>query len=506
MTIRPLVAGCVLCLTVAGSAHAQCPDGTPPPCAGARSRAVPPTSIAVLAFENLSRDTADSYLIDGLAEELTGRLGALQRLRVTGRSVTRRAQQAAGGDAQAVGRTLNVRYLVEGSLRRSGPRVRISARLLRVSDGVLVWSDDYNRTMADLLALQEELASQVASSVTGQLLPGERTALAARPTTNAAAYDHYLRGRYLLVRRTVASISQGAAEFDEAVRLDPRFAAAEAARASVLVLAFGYGVPLAPDESLAVRARRHAVRALQLDSSSSDAWSAIGQVHFWFDPTDIDASRAALTRAAALDPRNADAHHLLGVVLQSVPEATDAAAAAFQRALAIEPARGVSLLDLAEVRAVQGRTDEARVLADSALALEPLQARIHLFRSALRRKAGDIAGARSDAEHAFSLSAPARVRLFVLTTMIEFDVLAGDSATARARLLDIERSGISWPIMHALALAHLGMPDSALAVLTRGPMIPVDWGALDLPSFDALRRLPGYERALAPWRPRRSRI
>jgi len=112
----------------------QCPDGAPPPCAGAR-RAAQPTSVAVLYFENLSRDTADLYLADGLTEELTSRLGAVARLRVTGPSVVRRAQQVAGGDALAVGRALTVRYLVEGSLRRSGPRVRVSVRLLRALPG-----------------------------------------------------------------------------------------------------------------------------------------------------------------------------------------------------------------------------------------------------------------------------------------------------------------------------------------------------------------------------------
>jgi len=501
--MRRMIAGAALILVAARPLIAQCPDGTPPPCAGARgARGAAPaaTSVAVLAFDNLSRDTADLYLIDGLAEELTGRLGTVTRLRVTGRSVARRAQQNAAGDLQAAGRTLNVRYLVEGSLRRSGSRVRISARLLRVSDGVLVWSDDYNRTMDDLLALQEDIARQVAASVTGQLLPGERTVLAARPTSNAAAYDHYLRGRYLLIRRTVASITQAAAEFDEAVRLDPGFAAAEARRASALITAFGYGVALAPEDTLAVRARRYAERALRLDSASSDAWSSVGQVHFWFEPYDLDAAVAALERAAVLDPRNAEAHHLLGVVLQCIPNRQEAAAAAFQRALVLEPARAVTVLDLGEVRARQGRYEEARALADSALALDPLQARPHGFRSALRRRAGDIAGAQEDARNALRLSGPARIRLFSLAAMAEFDVLAGDTTTARARLAEIEGEYANWPIVYALALAHLGMPDSALSVVRRGPLIPIDWGILDLPLFDALRRVPGYEGAVAPWR------
>ena len=128
---------------LAPSLPAQCPDGSLPPC-GPRPQpraAALPTSIAVLYFENLSRDTADAYLADGLTEELTGRLGDVERLRVSGRSAVRRAQQASGDDLAAVGRALNVRYLVEGSLRRSGAQVRVSSRLLRASDGVRVWGD-----------------------------------------------------------------------------------------------------------------------------------------------------------------------------------------------------------------------------------------------------------------------------------------------------------------------------------------------------------------------------
>jgi TolB-like protein/Tfp pilus assembly protein PilF len=482
----------------------QCPDGAPPPCAGQAARnAGQPTSVAVLYFENLSRDTADLYLADGITEELTSRLGAVARLRVTGRSVVRRAQQTAGGDALAVGRGLNVRYLVEGSLRRSGPRVRVSVRLLRASDGVRVWGDDYDRTMDDLLALQEDIARQVAASVAGQLLPGERSALAARPTTSPEAYDHYLRGRYLYTRRTVSAITQAAAEFTEALRLDPRFAAAEARLATTLALAYGYGAPLASDDSLAARARRSAERALQLDSTASDAWLAMAAVRFWFQPIEVDAALAAMRHAITLDPRNAEAQHALGVMLQSLQE-DSAAVAAFQRALALEPTRGVTLLDMAEVRYAQRRFAEARLLVDSAIVLDPLQSRPFWLRGALRRTMGDIAGGRTDAETALRQSAP-KVRMYSLAQMIGFDLLAHDTASARARLAEMEASPLRVAIAHALALAHFGLLDSAMAVLARGPIVPIDWSGLPMPEFDPLRSLPGYPRAVEAWRLRRPR-
>jgi len=478
----------------------QCPNGAPPPCTGRAVRIeAPATSVAVLYFENLSRDTADLYLADGITEELTSRLGAVTRLRVTGRSVVRRAQQAARGDALAVGRALNVRYLVEGSLRRSGSRVRVSARLLRASDGVRVWGDDYDRTMDDLLALQEDIARQVAGGVAGQLLPGEQRALAARPTTNPAAYDHYLRGLYLVTRRTVAAIQQAAEEFDAALRLDPRYGAAEARRASTLTLAYGYGVPLGPQDSLAEQARRSAERAIELDSMSSDAWLARGLVHCWFAPVDYDVCRADFERAVALDPRSAEAQHTLGLMLSAMPDDSVRAIAGLRRALALEPTRAVSLLDIGQIRATQRNYREALALADSGIALDANQGRLFLLRASIRAAMGDRTAARHDAETALRISTP-MVRLYAMAQLAGLDAQSGDSASARARLTEIVASPLRNPPSTALAYAHLGMADSALAVLGRGPILPIDWTQLPMPEYDALRAIPGFRQAIERWR------
>ncbi len=135
---------------------AQCPDGTPPPCAAPAARAPAsapaPNSVAVLYFDNLSRDTADAYLADGLTEEITDRLGAIERLQVKSRTWVRRLQVAIPGDPAALARALRVRYMVEGSVRRAGSRVRVSTRLIHATDGFRVWGNDYDATVGDLLA------------------------------------------------------------------------------------------------------------------------------------------------------------------------------------------------------------------------------------------------------------------------------------------------------------------------------------------------------------------
>ena len=475
----------------------QCPDGSPPPCRGRATREAP-ASVAVLYFENLSRDTTDLYLADGLTEELTSRLGSVDRLRVTGRSVVRRAQQAASGDPIAVGRALNVRYLVEGSLRRAGSRVRVSARLLRASDGVRVWGDDYDRTMDDLLAMQVDIANEVARNVAGQLLPGEQRSLASRPTANAAAYDHYLRSRYLVLRRTDASITQALAELDQALRIDSSFGLAEARRAQALVTAFGYGVAIASPESLAAMARRSATRAMRLDREGSETWIALGMTHHWFPPYSMAEARAALERAAQLDPRNADAHHVLGVVLMSVPD-NAAAAAAFRRALALEPARAISLLDLAEIEYAERRYPAARRLVDSAYALEPQQARIALFRAFVRLRLGDVTGAAEDAANGYAL-ARGSIRNMALAAVALVDIARGDSAAARRRLEEFSRLPLEASTLSAV-LVGLGRHDEALAALERGPLAPIDRNWMPRSEFDAIRSSPRFAAAWARWAP-----
>jgi TolB-like protein/Tfp pilus assembly protein PilF len=489
---------CACAAVTSVPAAAQCPDGTPPPCARAgRTMASAPASVAVLYLENLSRDTADAYLADGLTEELTSRLGSIQRLRVTGRTAVRRAQQQGAGDLAAMGRALGVRYLVEGSVRRSGERVRVSVRLLRATDGVRVWGDDYDRTLTDLLALQEDVAREVAANVAGRLLPAERAAISVRPTTDAAAYMHYLRGSYLVTRRTSHALQQAAQEFEQAARRDPNFAAAEAGRARAYALAYAYGVEWAPAESLAAWSIRASERAIRLDSTSSDVWLARGAVQVHFARGGLRAARTSYERAVALDSRNAEAHHALGTALAWLGE-DSAAAAALQRALALDPARGVTLNDLAQEREIGHRFDEARRLLDSAIAVDPRQFRPYLERALVRVSEGDVTGARLDAETGLRLSTPGS-RGYAQSHVAWADVARGDTALARQRVAALERAGPSIDL--ARALLAIGERDSALAVLERAPPHPVAWYWLRFPEFDALRPLPRFQRIFDAIRP-----
>ena len=492
---------CVALLSVAVSVsplRSQCPDGSPPPC-GRRAAAPAAASIAVLGIQSLSGDSSDSYLAGGLTDELTSRLGDVQRLRVSGRSAVQGAQQRTS-DFAALGRMLNVRYVLEGSLRHAGTAVRISARLLRASDGTRVWGQTYDRTLTDILALQGEIASDVATNITGQLFPEERTALTARQTVNSDAWVHYLRGNFLITRRSADAFRQAEAEYTAAVAADPRFAGALAGLAVVFTLQQGYGVDGLNRDTLAARALRASDRAIALDSLNSDAWMARGMVENWFRNRPL-TSRRDLERAITLDPRNAEAVHALGVTLTWLGE--DSLSAIYlRRALELDAGRAVTMLDLGLLETMHGHLAAAETLLDSALALDQGMARTWGERALVRGMRGNLAGARSDAEVALRLSTPG-VRLLVLGNLVNALAAGGDSAAARSRLAEIDT--VAAPVVYARALISVGETNHALQVLAhadRIPAGPTNWAELRYPEFARVRDRAEYQQLYAAWRPR----
>ena len=187
----------VLCNTAqTGALAAQCPDGSPPPCTRTSMPPRPPApnSVAVLYFDNLSRDTADAFLADGLTEEIIIRLGQVQRLEVKSRFEVLRFRARPVVDPPVLGRSLNAAYLVTGSVQRVGDQVRLRAALVRATTRVQVWGEVFDRTGTNLLTVESDIAQEVATAITGQLLPDERSRLMRPLTTDPIAYAEYLQG------------------------------------------------------------------------------------------------------------------------------------------------------------------------------------------------------------------------------------------------------------------------------------------------------------------------
>jgi TolB-like protein len=291
-------------------AVAQCPDGAPPPCRVARSAAVtapPANSVAVLYFDNLSRDTADAFLADGLSEELIVRLSQVRRLEVKSRFESQRLRDRAPADPRVLGRSLRAAYLVTGSLQQAGQQVRLRVSLVRTADGANVWGEVYDRTGGNILQIQSDIAREVAGAITGQLLPAERVTLSRRPTEDPIAYQLYLRAVGAAKSTSEAGLRSALALLDQAIARDSAFAGAWAEKAFVWTwLADGY-----IEGRLGYRESRAAAeRALLLDSTNALALALLAQTYIALD---VDYSRAEplVRRALALNPRLPDGYLLV---------------------------------------------------------------------------------------------------------------------------------------------------------------------------------------------------
>ncbi|MFI5280439.1 MAG: hypothetical protein ACHQU1_08085 [Gemmatimonadales bacterium] len=326
----------------------------------------------MLYFDNLSRDTTDAYLADGLTEQTIAQLGEVNRLTVSSRYAVRRFRgNAAPQDPAVIGRALNVTFLVTGSVQRAGPRLRVDVELLRANTGIRVWGDQYDRTATDILQLQDDIASAVATGIVGRLLPTERRAIATRTTRSPAAYDQFLRGNFYLAQRTEPTLLLAVRSYRAAVAADPSFTDALAREA------YCYGNALDDEadigvsrDSLVQLGMRTAQRAVTLDSLSSDAWMAVAYARQGAYPTTFEGVREAYERALRLNPRNAEAHHQFGSFLSYIGD-TLAARVESERALALEPGRAVTWFGLEEVALDRHQPTEAMRLLDSARAADP---------------------------------------------------------------------------------------------------------------------------------------
>jgi serine/threonine-protein kinase len=494
--------------TALQQATSPVPRGTAVPATSDAEVSVHRLSIAVLYLDNLSPDATDAYLADGLTEEITSRLADLPRLDVKGRSAVRRFRGIDIGDPAALGRDLRVRYLLEGSVRRAGRRVRASVRLLEAESGMRVWGKDYDRDTGDLLALQEDIAREIVRNIAGSFLPAEDKALAVWPTRLPAAYDHYLRGNYLFAHRAPSAIAQAITEFESAVRIDPGFsqALARVGHSYGLFVDFGWPYPGLTNEQLLVRGMDAADRAIQGNAASTDAWTARSYLLSLEHPLTFEGVLDACQQLMALQPRESEPYHEYGWILRRLGRDGDAAAA-YRRALALEPNRPITLVHLADMSLIARRFAEARDLLDSAIANDERFAHAYTRRALAHLHLDDLNEARADAARASSLGPPGYAGGVVVSSLVE--VREGDTTAAMARLERFMREHVNLeaPLFgHALwlplALAAVGEEERALDLLDQIRPRRAETSAwLRLPEFDQLRSNVRFQRIFQESRP-----
>ncbi len=462
--------------------------------------------VAVLYFDNLSRDTADAYLADGLTEELISRLGQVARLTVKSRNAVRRFRGRLADDPSAVGRALGVVHLVSGSVRHAGARLRVTVELVNAATGDRMWGQQYDRAEADLLGIQEDIAVTIATAIGGRLLPAERSSLTQRPTRDPGAYDHFVKGNYFLGQRTAPAVGRAIDEYRAALQLDPSFteALARVAYSYALFLDWGWRYPNASPESLLARGFAAADSALRQDSTSSDAWMARAYVLAMSGTRTTAPAIAAFERAIALDPRNAEAYHQYGWVLMGL-ERDSASAEANLRALELDPARFATMLNLAALRTVQRRYNEGLRWMDSALSGEPGLAYLYAWRALSRLTVGRASEARRDAELAIRLGSLA----YGEAALAAVEAHEGDVVSARRRVNSVLREGVDSLHPHSrealfigLALVALNERERAIHLLER--VRPRDWQLayrLRYAGLDPIRADPRFQRLVEEARP-----
>jgi TolB-like protein/DNA-binding winged helix-turn-helix (wHTH) protein/Tfp pilus assembly protein PilF len=278
------------------------------------SRPVPQRSsgrlmLAVLPFENLTGDAGQDYFSDGLTEEMIAQLGRAdpQRLGVIARTSVMHFKHSQE-QLDQIGRELGVQYVLEGSVRRDAGKVRISAQLIQMRDQSHVWARQYDRELSSLLALQGEIAQEIADEI--QLTLGDHKRIAAdrKPVASPIsyeAYDLYLKGRYFWNKRTTAGFQQAAEYFQQAIAKDPNYARAYAGLADTFALMSSYA--LASPNEIMPKARAAALRALQIDDTLAEAHTSLALITENYD-WDWQTAEKEYRRAIQLDPNYATAH------------------------------------------------------------------------------------------------------------------------------------------------------------------------------------------------------
>ena len=343
---------------------------------GVKPSSLSEPSIAVLPFADMSPTKDQEYFSDGLAEQLIHDLAKVAGLKVVARSS---AFQFKGRneDVRDVGRKLGVAHVLEGSVRRDGNHVRITAELIKTDDGFHLWSQTYDREMNDIFAVQDEIAQATTETLQPKLLGsnGQHVPVNSR-TTSPEAYQAYLQAKYFSVRGLgKEDLDRALAYTDRAIKFDRQYAPAWALRASVEnLMAEGGGLTSFAEGFR--RARDDAERAIALDPNAASGYLAVAETQIYYD-WDWESANACLTKAAALEPGSAEVFLVRSYLSRELGN-LDAAIKLYKQAVDVDPLRTDSHLGLGYLLYVAGRYEEAQAEVRKALDLNPRAALAHL--------------------------------------------------------------------------------------------------------------------------------
>ena len=426
-------------------------------------QANPIRSIAILPFKPLVVENRDEVLEVGMADTLISRLGDNREIVVRPLSSVRRFGNLEQ-DAAAAGRSLDVEAVLDGSIQRWGEDIRVNARLIKVSDGSLLWTGTFDEKFAGIFTVQDAIANRVAAALAIQLGRDEKRRLTKHHTENVEAYHLYLTGRFYVFKLTPKDVQRGITYFEQAIAIDHRYALAYAGLADAH-RSLALGSEMLPTESLP-KAKAAALKALELDGNLSEAHTALGMTIFWGD-WGWQEAESHFKRALELDPNSASAHLFYSHLLSNLGRHTEALAE-IKLARQLDPLFPFGGALEGQSLAYAGRIDEALDRLRKTSELEPNFWMPHLFASGVLIEKGiyeeAVAEARLARKLAPSQTASAAYECYALAQM-------GRQEEARAGLADLlklSQERFVPPYHFALIYNGLGEKDEALKSLERG--------------------------------------
>ncbi len=463
----------------------------PSPATSHEQPATTTVTLAVLPFESIGAEPEREYLADGLTEETIATLGQIDpnHLSVIGRTSVMTYKRTTKSLAE-IGRELRAAYLIESSIRAEGGRLRITSKLIRVSDQVQIWSASYDSEPSSMLAFQRELSAAIAAQVHLRLSPDRLSALARRHSRNAEAYDLYLRGRHFWNQLTPAATRRAIDYFARAAELDPNYALAWSGLADSYTAGPINGD--APPQLVWPRAREAAANAIKAEPELAEVQTTLGFLKFWLE-WDWPGAEAAFRKAIVLDPNYPLAHRMLGIVLAHLGRQEEARPA-IRRARELDPLLAVHHALSSQVAFCGREYSEAAQFARQSIVVDPEFWVGHLQLAQALEQLGQIEPA-LDALSSAGRFSGGNSKVVSLRGYIFAKLGRKDEAREVLRtLVAIARERYVPPYAVALVHAGLGEPDDTFEWLERSfgvhdvhlVFLPVD------PKWDALRADPRF--------------
>ena len=451
-------------------------------------------SIAVLPLDNYSGDATQDYFAEGMTDEVTANLATISQLRVISRGSAMQFKGKERPPTPEIGRRLNVDAVIEGSVSRSGERVRITAQLIDAREDKHLWAETFERSSRDVLSLQAELASAIARAIDVRLTPTERSRLTTAKAVNPEAHDAYLRGRFFFNRPSDDNLQKAIAQYEEAVKLSPDFSLAYSGLSDAYLWA-GYNEGFITAAAARPKAKEAAERAVALDGQSAEAHASLAVFRLFYD-YDWPGCEREFRQAFSLNPNYAFAHDEFGLALGFQGRFAEAIAQG-SRAIELDPLSPQILVDASMPFLFQRDVKSAKALARRAMDLDPAFFFPVMVEGWADLDAGHYREALPALKRAQSLDAPPFVTAYVAFAYGR----AGDRSSALTELDALRKMSADGSVLpFNLALVKLGLGDRAGALegleqayVANSQLMP--WIGYDT-MFDSLRSEPRFNALL----------